>query len=141
MTITKKLSTATAIAALAATGVAGAANAPVVSDQAFIAGDAPISVPGTAVQKGEWMGSKQRLVYRDVTLSGRQRARVTLRAGKRESIRGIAIDLNQGIGVTVVGHDSHDSYVGERRVVVRTYRTVNGAAGERTARIYALVRK
>jgi hypothetical protein len=141
MSIARKLSTLTAITALAATGVAGAANAPVVSDQAFIAGDAPISVPGTSVQKGEWMGSKQRLVFRDVTLSGRQKARVTLRARKGETIRGIAVDLSQGIGVNVVGHDARDSYVGERQVVVRTFRTVNGAAGERTARIYALVRR
>jgi hypothetical protein len=133
-----RIITATAaVAALAATGVAGAAEAPVVSQQEFIAGAAPLTIPGTGVEQGEWMGSKARLVYRDVTLEGRQQVRLTLRAPKGLKVRGLAVEDGSKIAFTA----TRRSYAGKRQVTVRA--RVAGrhvAAGETTARVYALAR-
>ena len=133
----RTISLAAAVTALAATGVAGAAEAPVVSQQEFIAGTAPFTIPGTGVQKGEWMGSKARLLYREVTVAGKQQARVTLRAPKGLKIRGLALDnvRRSQIGFTAVTRD----YAGKQQVVVRVYSNRRGSA-EATGRVYALAK-
>jgi hypothetical protein len=125
-----------ALTAVAAAGAAGAAEAPVVSEQGFIAGKAPVTVPGTGVKQGTWMGSKQRLIYRDVTLEGDQRARVTLTAQKGKRIRGLAVAEGEKIAFKVTDRD----YAGKRSVTVVA--SIAGGAGdeERTGRILALQR-
>jgi hypothetical protein len=135
MNTTRKILTATTVVAFATTGIATAADAPIVSEQHFIAGHAPVTIPGTGVQKGEWMGSKARFVYRDVTLEGDQRVRVTLRAPKGRTIRGLAPAEGSKISFVAVDRD----YVGKRKTTVRA-RLAPGADGEQTARIGALVR-
>jgi opacity protein-like surface antigen len=123
--------------ALSAGAVAAAADAPVVSKQQSVAGTALVTVPGTGVHKGDWMGSRAVLVFRDVTLEGRQRVRVTLRAPQGKRLRGLA--TAEGERVAFVALDRR--YAGKRRVVVRA--SLSGAArlaGEHTGRIYALAR-
>jgi hypothetical protein len=135
MTAIRTISVAAATAALAVTGVAGAAEAPVVSKQQFIAGAAPLTIPGTGIQQGEWMGSKARLLYRDVTVEGRQRATVILRAPKGLRIRGLAI---QGGPTSQLGFVAvTKSYPGKRQVVVRAW---SRDRDEATGRIYALAK-
>jgi hypothetical protein len=135
MSVTRTIALATTIAALTATGVAGAAGAPVVGDQHFIAGAAPLTIPGTGIQKGEWMGSRARLLYRDVTLEGDRRARVTLRAPKGLRLRGLAVEEGAKLGFRVVG----GPYAGRRSVTVRAT-LAPSASGEQAGRIYALAR-
>ena len=127
----------TAVTALSATSLAAAAEAPIVSKQRFVAGDAVVTVPGTGVQKGEWMGSKQRLVFRDVTLEGDQVARLTLRAREGERIRGVAVQDGAEISFKVVGNLR---YAGTRRVTLQA-EIAGRSDGEVTNRVYALVRK
>jgi hypothetical protein len=135
MTAIRTISAAAVTAALAATGVAGAAEAPVVSQQHFIAGAAPLTIPGTGIQKGEWMGSRARLLYRDVTVEGSQRAVVTLRAPKGLKVRALAIQngLKSQLGFVAVTKN----YPGKQQVTVRAWARENGEA---TGRIYALAK-
>ncbi len=137
MSASRIITTTAAAFAIAATGVASAADAPVVSGQHFIAGAAPLTIPGTGIQQGEWMGSKARLLYRDVTLEGDQQVRVTLRAPKGRKIRGLAIQGGSRISFTALDR----KYVGKRQVTVRAEvaRIVAGD-DEVTARVYALAR-
>jgi hypothetical protein len=135
MTAIRTISAAAVTAALAATGVAGAAEAPVVSQQQFIAGTAPLTIPGTGVQKGEWMGSRARLLYRDVTLEGTQRATLTLRAPKGLRIRGLAVQEGTNVGFVALTR----RYAGKQQVQVRTF-VRGGVTGEVTGRIYALAK-
>ena len=75
MTMTRKLTAATTTALLAVSGVAAAADAPVVGAQkTATARTAPATIPGTD-QKGERLPSGARIVYRDVTIEGTQIAR------------------------------------------------------------------
>jgi hypothetical protein len=54
MTLTRKLAAATSVVLLAASGVAAAADAPIVSAQhTSTATKAPLTIPGTGIQKGE----------------------------------------------------------------------------------------
>jgi hypothetical protein len=131
----KLLTTTTAIAVLGAAGVAGAAEAPVVSDQQWIAGTAPVTIPGTGVQKGEWMGSKAKLVYRDVTLEAGQSTRLTLRADGARRVRGLALSELGNVRFVVVDR----RYAGRRKVTVRAWAAPR-TQGEVTTRIYALTR-
>ena len=132
----KTLLTTTAITVLASAGIAGAADAPVVSEQQFIAGKAPVTVPGTGVQKGEWLGKRSVLVYRTVTLEGDQRTKLTLSARKGQKIRGLATAQGTQISFQPVDRD----YAGDRKVVVRAAVAPTAEDGEVTARIYALSR-
>jgi hypothetical protein len=134
--MTKLLTTmTTAAAVLGVAATAGAAAAPVVSDQEWIAGRAPLTIPGTGVHKGEWMGSKARLVYRDVTLEAGQKTRVTLRADGGRRVRGLAIER---LGtVRFVALDTR--YPGRRHVTVRAWLAPR-THGEVTTRVYALTR-
>ena len=128
------LSAATLAAVLAGTATAAAAEAPVVSAQHTLRGTAPITVPGTGLQRGEWMGSRARLVYRDVSFTDGGRTLVTLRAPAGKRIRGVV--PSEGTDVSFVVTDR--SYVGKRQVTLRAVSRVHD--GEAQARIYALAR-
>jgi hypothetical protein len=135
MTIKGKISTAATVALLAGAGTAAAAEAPVVSSQKTLgAKTAPVTIAGTAVKKGERLPSGARVVYRDVTLEGRQAVRLSLRAPAGKTIRGLA-PVGR-VGFAVVGKGD---YVGRTRVTVRAYKDRN-VAGEVTGRIYGLAR-
>jgi hypothetical protein len=134
-TMTKLLTTIATTAVLGVAATAGAAEAPVVSDQQWIAGHAPVTIPGTGVRKGEWMGAKAKLVYRDVTLEAGQKARVTLRADGTRRVRGLAVaKLGK---LRFVALDTR--YPGRRQVTVRAWVAAR-THGEVTTRIYALTR-
>ena len=135
MSINRILSVA-AVSALAATGVASAADAPVVSGQHALYGTAPVTIAGTGVHKGDWMGSKAHLVYRDVTLAGKQTVVTTLRAPKGKRVGGLALDSPSTVGFTAL--DRH--YGGKRRVRARVYAANSRGKAEVTGRVYAFVR-
>lgn len=135
MSVPRTLSLVTTVAALAATGVAGAAEAPVAGPQHVMAGAAPLTIPGTGIQRGEWMGSQARLLYRDVTLDPGRRTRVTLRAPKGLRLRGLAVAEGERIAFAVVDR----RYVGRREVTVRAALS-RSASGAHVGRIYALAR-
>lgn len=136
MNSTRSIATLTAIAALAGTGVATAADAPVVSKQADVAGAAPYTIPGTGIQQGEWMGGKALLAVRTVTLEAGQSARVTLRAtGKR---RIVALAAPEGQRLSIVALD--DDYAGDRKVTVRVSVPKNAGDGEHVGFVSALTR-
>jgi hypothetical protein len=134
----KQILTVTAVAtALAATGVASAADAPVVSKQSWTAGAALADFPGTGISKGEWIGSRAVMVHRTVTLERRQSVRLTLRARPGQKLR--ALGGNEDAKLSVVALT--DDYVGKRHVTVRVRvspKAVN--KGEVTERVYALSR-
>src|SRR5262249_52796708 len=90
MTLSKTLLTAaTATAALAAAGVAFAAQSPVVTAQKVLGvKTAPSTIPGTGVKKGATLPKGARIVYRDVTLSGSQEPKFVITAPKGKTIRG-----------------------------------------------------
>lgn len=130
------ITTTAAIAALASAGVAGAADAPVVSKQQFIAGAAPLTIPGTGIQKGEYMGAKSQLVFRDVTLEGDQSVRVALNGRNGRTIHALAVQQGSKISFQPVDR----SYRGNRRLVVEAQLAPNAGDAEATARVYALTR-
>jgi hypothetical protein len=138
MTIPRKIAAATAVLALAGSGVAAAADAPIVGAQKTSpAKTAPLTIPGTGVKQGERLPRGARLVYRDVTLEGKQTApRVVLRAPAGKTIRGLAVREGDQVGFAVT---DKGSYVDRRQVATRAF--VNPRAdGEQTGRIYGLVR-
>ncbi len=134
MTVLRTIALAASLAAVASTGVAGAAEAPTVSPQAFTVGAAPITIPGTGVKEGDYMGARAKLVHRDVTLEAGQKVRFTLRADKGRTIRGLANESRE-VGLVAVT----SRYVGKREVVVRAIGRVGGD-GPATARIHALTK-
>lgn len=137
MTIARKLAAATTVAALAASGVAAAADAPVVSSQkTSSAKTAPLTIPGTGVKKGERLPSGARIVYRDVTLEGKQTVRLSIKAPAGKRIRGLVPREGSNVGFVVTGTGD---YAGRTKVTVRAY-TNPKATGEVTGRIYGLVR-
>ena len=136
MTISSKLAAATSVALLASSGVAAAAAAPVVSAQhTSPARTAPVTIPGTGIQKGERLPSGARLIYRNVTLEGKQTVTFTLKAPAGKRLRGL-VPGSGDVGFAVVGKSS---YVGHTTVKVRSFANPH-AAGEVTGRIYGLVR-
>jgi hypothetical protein len=135
MTITSKFAAATTVALLAGSGVAAAADAPVVSAQHTASVTrAPLTIPGTGIKKGERLPSGARLIYRDVTLEGKQTVTLTLRAPSGKRLRGLADESD--VGFATVGKGA---YSGHKQVKVRTFANKN-VAGEVTGRIYGLVR-
>ena len=95
MTIARKLAAATTVALLAASGVAAAADAPVVSIQhTSKATTAPVTIPGTGIHKGDRLPSGARLVYREVTIEGDQTTTFNLRAPHGKRLRGLATGAN-----------------------------------------------
>ena len=138
MTITRKLTAATAALALAGSGVAAAADAPVVGPQkTSTAKTAPATIPGTGIEKGERLAKGARIVYRDVTLEGSQTVRkLVMRAPAGKRFRGLVPREGDEIGFVVT---TKGNYVGKARVTLRVYTDPN-ADGEQTGRIYGLVR-
>jgi hypothetical protein len=124
----------TATTALAAAGLAGAAEKAHVSAQHSIAGAAPVTIPGTGIQQGEWMGSKAVAVYRDVVLEAGQRVRITLKSTGGRKIRGVALSPERLVGSRVENSD----YVGKGAVTVTVSRSAKAPAGEETVTVYAL---
>lgn len=136
MTRNRLIATASAVALLGSAGVATGAEAPVVSAQSTLTGKAPVTVPGTGLKKGERLPKGARIVFRDVTLEGDQKVRLTLKAPAGKKLRGLAVRENDEIGFVVV---HKGSYVGRSKVQVRAFAAPK-AEGEATGRIYALVR-
>ncbi len=137
MSITRKLTAATAVLAFAATGVASAADAPIVTDQMTSASRyAPVLIPGTGIKKGERLPAGARIIYRDVTLEGKQTVNVTMRAPAGKRMRALAFKEPIQIGFSTTGKGS---YYGRKQVKLRTY-VAPKATGEVSARVYALVR-
>ena len=137
MTITRKLTAATAAALIASTGIAAAADAPVVSKQhTSTAQTAPVAVPGSGLQRGERLPSGARLVYRNVTLEGDQTATFNIKAPNGKRLRALATKEGQDVGFMVV---DRGNYAGRTKVQVRAYANPN-ADGELEGRIYGLVR-
>jgi hypothetical protein len=135
MTVTRKISTAATVALLAGAGTAAAADAPVVSSQKTLsAKTAPVTIPGTGIKRGQRLPHGARVVYRDVTLEGGQKVRLSLRAPAGKAIRGLAPAGRVGFAVLDKG-----DYAGRKRVSVRAYKDPN-VAGEVTGRIYGLAR-
>lgn len=133
----RTIAIATAVAALGSTGIATASEAPVVSAQkSSVARTAPLTVPGTGLKKGARLPSGARLVYRDVTLEGKQKVVLTIRAPKGKTLRGLAPVDGGHVGFVVV---KPAAYAGKRSVQIRAFGD-GKATGEVTGRIYALAR-
>lgn len=81
------------------------------------------------------MGARGVLVFKDVTLEGKQEVRLTLRAPKGKTIRGLGTPKDSGIGFSAVGGD----YTGKTRVTVRAYRA-SKTSKEVTGRIGAFTK-
>lgn len=136
MTITRKLAAATTVALLAASGVAAAADAPIVSAQkTSSATTAPLTIPGTGVKKGAKLPSGARLVYRNVTLEGSQKTTFTIKAPSGKRVRGL-VPSDDAIGFVVV---DKGNYAGRKQVKVRAFANPK-STGAATGRIYGLVR-
>ena len=137
MTIARKLTVASAATALAVSGVAAAAEAPVVGAQkTSTAKTAPATIPGTGIQQGERLPGGARIVYRDVTLEGKQIARFTIKAPAGKRLRGLAPREGSDVGFVVT---TSGNYAGRTKVALRAYKNPK-AGGEVTGRIYGLVR-
>ena len=135
MTITRKISTAATVALLASAGTAAAAKAPVVSSQKTLpVKTAPVTVPGTGIKAGGRLPKGARIVYRDVTLEGRQTVRLWLRAPAGKAIGGLAPAGRVGFAVVDKG-----DYSARTKVRVRAFKDRN-VVGEVIGRIYALAR-
>ena len=133
----RTIAIATAAAVLGSTGVATAADAPVVSAQkTSTARTAPLTIPGTGVKKGARLPSGARLVYRTVTLEGKQKTLLTIKAPAGKTLRGLVPVEGSHVGFVVV---KPVAYAGKRSVQVRAFGD-NKVDGEVTGRIYALVR-
>jgi hypothetical protein len=133
----RTIALATAVAALGSTGIATAAEAPVVSAQkSSTAKTAPLTIAGTGVKKGERLPKGARIVYRDVTLSGKQKVVLTIKAPAGKTLRGLMPTEGSHVGFVVV---KPTRYAGRRSVQVRAFGD-NKVAGDVTGRIYALVR-
>ena len=76
----KKIALAAAAIAVAASGVAAASTATVGAQHTSSAKVAPTTIPGTGVKKGQALPKGARLVYRDVTISGKQEPKFTISA-------------------------------------------------------------
>lgn len=135
MNLHRTIATTAAALTLASTGLATAADAPVVTKQQSLAGAAPFTIPGTGVHQGDYMGAKGVLVFKDVTLAGKQEVRLTLRAPKGKTIRGLGTPQGSGVGFAALDRD----YVGKRHVTVRAYRATTSAK-EVTGRIGAFTK-
>jgi hypothetical protein len=137
MTTTRKLTAATAALALAGAGVAAAGDAPGVgAPHSSTAKTAPVSIPGTGIKKGDRLPKGARIVFRDVTLQGKQTAKLTLRAPAGKTIRALAPKEGIDIGFVVT---TKGNYAGRKSVALRAYKNPK-AGGEVTGRIYGLAR-
>jgi hypothetical protein len=134
-TMTRRTPLGATLAALALAGTATAAEAPVVSaQQTSAATTAPLTIPGTGVQRGERLPRGARLVFRTVTLADDQTVTFTIKAPQGKVLRGLVPEADKGIGFVVT---SKGSYAGRRSVTLQAY---TESDGEHVGRIYALVR-
>lgn len=118
-----------AVAALAMSGVASPASAPVVSKERTFSGTkAPVAIGG--MKKGATLPSKDRIVLRTVSLAKGQKATVTLTAPTGKTLQALA--KSGKITFTVV---SPKKFTNTKSVKVRVTATTK-AKGT----IYALVR-
>jgi hypothetical protein len=122
-----------AVASLATAGAATAASAPVVSKEQTVTGTkSPVAI--ASVKKGARLPSRDRIVFRTVTLSKGQKVTVTLTAPSGKTLSGLA--RSGKIRFTVL---SPKTFKGKRSVKVRVVPATT-ATGRVTGRIYALVR-
>jgi len=137
MTITRKLTAVTALLALAGSGVAAAADAPIVSAQKTSASHyAPVLIPGTGIKKGERLPGGAKIVYRDITVKPGQEVTITLRAPDGTRVRALAERNDRHVGFSVVA-PKHP--YGHKHITMRVS-AEQDMPGEVTERIYALVR-
>jgi len=137
MTITRKLTAVTALLALAGSGVAAAADAPIVSAQKTSASHyAPVLIPGTGIKKGERLPEGAKVVYRDITMTAKQEVTITLRAPDGTRIRALAERHDRHVGFSVT--NAHSPY-GRKHATLRVW-AERDMPDEVTERIYALVR-
>ncbi len=137
MNITHKLTAATAVLALVGSGVAAAADAPIVSAQKTSSSRySPVLIPGTGIKKGERLPKGAKVVYRDITIAPRQEVTITLRAPDGKRVRAIAERDTRNVGFAVA--TKHSPY-GRKHVKMRVFASPN-MSGEVTERMYALTR-
>lgn len=137
MTISRKITAATAVLVIAGSGVAAAAGAPIVGAQhTSSAKTAPQTIPGTGVKQGAKLPSGARIIYRQVTLEGKQKVKLTLTAPAGKRIRGLVPQEGSDVGFVVT---DKGSYAGRKKVTVRAFANPK-ASGEVSGRIYGLVR-
>ena len=131
------ISTAAAGAALLSVGVAGAAEAPVVSSQTtWQRSTSPVTGPGTGLKQGATIPKGARLVYRDVTVSPGQKARLELHATGGRTLKGLAPGPSHNVGFVVV---KPYSYPGKTKVTLRAW-VADKSGGRVRGRIYAYTR-
>jgi hypothetical protein len=118
-----------AVAVLATSGVAAAASAPVVSKEKTVTGTkTPVAIGG--LKKGARLPSKDKIVFRTVSLTKGEKASVTMTAPKGKTLRALA--KSGKITFTVV---SPKKFSGKRSVKL-SVTSKTKAKGT----IYALVR-
>jgi hypothetical protein len=129
---TFRVITATAaVATLAASGVATAATAPVVSkQQTATETKAPVAIG--SVKKGARLPAGDRIVFRTVTLSKGQKVSVTMTAPKGMTLRALA-------HAGKITWKAPKAFSGKRSVKL-SVTTAKGASGKITGHVYALVR-
>jgi hypothetical protein len=150
MTIMRRIGAATVAVTLVASTVAAAsaaATAPHAGPQKTWTGaTAPLTIPGTGLHKGDRIPKGDRIVYRDVTVAGRQVVNFSLRAPAGRKIRGVVPDdpaapPEVNFLVTNVrprGHHTADRYYpGGTIATIRARAYPTGSAAV-TERIYAL---
>ena len=137
MTITRKIAAVTAVAVLAATGLATAADVPVVSPQKTSASRyAPVVIPGTGIKKGERLPRGAKIVYRDITILPGQEKTFVLRAPQGKTMRALAERNHRHVGFRV---NNRHSYVGRKHISLTVWGE-RDMPGEQHERVYALVR-
>jgi hypothetical protein len=118
-----------AVAVLATSGVAAAASAPIVSKEKTVtATKAPVAIGG--LKKGARLPSKDKIVFRTVSLTKGEKASVTMTAPKGKALRALA--KSGKITFTVV---SPKKCSGKRSVKLSVTSKTKA-----TGTIYALVR-
>lgn len=137
----------TLVASTAAAASPAATAAPHVGPQRTWTGaTAPLTILGTGLHKGERIPRGDRIVYRDVTVAGREIVNFALRAPSGKKIRGVmpadpAAPPEVNFAVTNVrprGHHTADRYYPGGTIATiraRVYPTGSAAVSER---IYAL---
>jgi hypothetical protein len=138
MTLTRILTVATIALALLAGG-ATAAGAAEVGPPTTIRppASAPVTFPGTGKQQGEALRRGERVVSREVTVTGRERVAFSLRCPRRTTHAGLGVREGETrILFTVL---RPRDYTGRRSVRVRAHGHV--ARGETvTGAVFALCR-
>jgi hypothetical protein len=118
--------------ALALAGPALAAEVGPATTVAKAGQPSPITVAGTGLKQGATLKAGQRLIARDVTLTGSERRRVTMTCPGTSRLRGLAVDGKVGFAVI-----QKANYAGQRSVTVRSY-TDRKLKGAQDGKIYAL---